>query len=100
MADISGWLTAAATVAGVIGTAGAAFVQIALSTRDQRIASLASGQKILFDKLDAAVAELHAYKLHVAETYVNEAKLEKLLDPINRRLENIENDLRRKNPGA
>lgn len=92
--DIPGWLTATATVAGVVGTAGAALMHNALSSRDEQLRSVRAAQKTLFDKLDVLTKELHDYKLHVAETYVNEAKLEKLLDPINRRLENIENDLR------
>ena len=66
----------------------------AFSTRDAQIQSMRNSQNVLFNKLDAVVLELHEYKLHVAETYVNEAKLEKLFDPINRRLENIEDGLR------
>lgn len=92
--DIPGWLTATATVAGVLGTGGAAFLHSAFATRDGQIQSLRATQATLFGKLDAVTLELHNYKLHVAETYVNEAKLEKLLDPISRRLESIENDLR------
>lgn len=92
--DIPSWLTAVATVAGVLGTGGAAIMHGALEKRDEKIAALERNQKLLWEKQDAVAKELHEYKLHVAETYVNEAKLEKLLDPINRRLESIENDLR------
>ncbi len=92
--DIPGWLTAVGTVAGVVGTAGAAFMHSAFAQRDAQIQTLRNSQSALFTKFDAVVTELHEYKLHVAETYVNEQKLEKMLDPINRRLESIENDLR------
>lgn len=92
--DIPGWLTAVGTVAGVLGTGSAAVIHGALASRDTQLSSLRNGQKLLFEKLDVVTKELHEYKLHVAETYVNEAKLEKMLDPINRRLESIENDLR------
>jgi hypothetical protein len=92
--DLPGWLTAAASVAGVLGTASAALMHNALASRDEQISSLRTGQKIAFDKIDAQSRDLHEYKLHVAETYVNEAKLEKLFDPINRRLESIEKGLR------
>lgn len=92
--DIPAWVTAAATVAGVLGTSGAAIMHNALGSRDAQISSLRGSQKTLFDKLDVISKELHEYKLHVAETYVNETKLEKLLDPINRRLESIESGIR------
>ena len=95
--DIPGWLTAVGTVAGVVGTAGAAFMHSAFSSRDAQIQSFRNSQSALFTKFDALVLELHEYKLHVAETYVNEAKLEKLFDPINRRLEGIENGMRNNN---
>lgn len=94
MMDVPGWLTAVGTVAGVLGTGGAALIHSALASRDTAIDNLRRSQTALFAKFDDVVKELHEYKLHVAETYVNEAKLEKLLDPINRRLESIENDLR------
>ena len=58
------------------------------------LASIRERNGILFAKLDQQARELHEYKLHVAETYVNQAALEKIFEPINRRLENIENDLR------
>lgn len=58
------------------------------------IGALKATQKLLFDKADHAVSALHEYKLHVAETYVATAALEKMLHPIERRLEAIENDLR------
>lgn len=61
---------------------------------DTDVTALKTTQKLLFEKADKAVSELHEYKLHVAETYVAEGKLEKMLHPIERRLEAIENDLR------
>lgn len=98
--DIPGWLTGVGTFAAVIGTAAAAFLHEAFASRDMQLQAMKNTQGVLFAKLDAVTQELHLYKLHVAETYVNEAKLEKLLDPINRRLESIENDLRQERSRA
>ena len=53
-----------------------------------------TAERVLFSKLDTTTRELQDYKLYVAETYVNQAALEKMLHPIERRLEAIENDLR------
>ena len=92
--DLPNWLTAAASVAGVLGTAGAAIIHNSLSSRDLLLESLRRQQATLFEKSDIVVKEFNAYKLHVAENYVNEGKLEKLFDPINRRLESIEKGLR------
>lgn len=58
------------------------------------IAAVKTTQKLQFDKYDAVARELQEYKLHVAETYVNQAALQKMLDPIDRRLENIEKEMR------
>jgi|CXWL01.1.fsa_nt_gi hypothetical protein len=58
------------------------------------VAGVKSTQKTLFEKLDAVTDALHKYKLHVAETYVIQSALEKILYPIERRLQAIENDLR------
>lgn len=52
-------------------------------------------QAKLFEKYDAVVRDFNEYKLHVAETYVGEAKLERLIAPIVNRLDSIERDLRR-----
>lgn len=88
------WVGASATVVGVVATVATNLVRSAFAERDVQIAATKATQKILFDKLDTQARELHEYKLHVAETYVNQAALEKMLHPIERRLEAIENDLR------
>lgn len=108
-----GALGASCAVAGLAGKIVHGLFSAALLTRDEKIkeiredlarkktdhdadvAALKATQKILFDKLDALSADLQRYKLHVAETYVNQAALEKLLVPIERRLETIEKDLRK-----
>lgn len=71
------------------------------SERELRASSenaLRSTVKVLFEKVDHLVQQFQDYKLHVAETYVNTSALEKMLqahvDPIHRRLESIEKDLR------
>jgi len=71
-------------------------IDYSITERNKLIGAIKLTQKTLFDKFDAALKELNVYKLHVAETYVNEAKLEKLLAPIHRQLEAIESDLRSK----
>lgn len=90
----SGWVTAAATVLGVALTIGGAWIHNSLSSRDEQISSTRAAQKVLFEKLDVVANALQVYKLHVAETYVNQAALQKMLDPIDRRLENIEKEMR------
>lgn len=80
----AGWVSAIAAVFG-------GFIFPLLSNQ---IRAVKSTQKVLFDKLDKVTSEFNAYKVHVAETYVAEAKLEKMLQPIERRLEAIEDDLR------
>ena len=103
-----GAVGAACTVIGLAGKVVHGLVANALEARDRAIAdlekrrsedvaALKATQKILFEKYDLVCDDLQAYKLHVAETYVNQAALEKLLLPIERRLETIEQDLR-KNP--
>lgn len=89
-----GWVSACATVAGVVATVAGVLVRGAFHDRDQRLDALKSTQKVLFEKLDLVTHDLNEYKLRVAETYVNQGALEKLLDPIQRRLEAIENDIR------
>lgn len=59
-----------------------------------QFASVRSSVKLLFEKKDFLDKDLQAYKLHVAETYVNQQALEKLFAPIDRRLLEIENTLR------
>lgn len=61
---------------------------------DVDVVALKATQKTLFERIDSQARELQNHKLHVAETYVNQAALEKLLVPIERRLEMIEKDLR------
>lgn len=92
--DSSGWVIAGASVAGVLVTIAGAFFHSAFSNFNQQLTSARATQKVLFDKLDVMTSALHDFELHVAETYVNEAKLERLFDPINRRLESIEKGLR------
>lgn len=58
--------------------------------------AIKAGVKLLFEKYDVLNSDVQHYKIHVAETYVNQVALEKLLLPIERRLENIETDLRGK----
>lgn len=89
-----GWVSAGAAVGGLVVTVAGFWIRSAFETRDGQIAAVKSTQKILFDKLDSVTRELQEYKLHVAETYVNQAALEKLLMPVERRLEAIEDDLR------
>lgn len=90
----AGWVGAATTVFGALSTMAGAWVKSALATRDEAIQATKNAQKLLFEKSDVQTRELQEYKLHVAETYVNQAALQKMLDPIDRRLENIEKDLR------
>lgn len=90
----SGWVSAGCAVSGLVVTVAGFWIRSAFEARDGQIAAVKVTQKLLFDKLDTQTRELQEYKLHVAETYVNQAALEKLLTPIERRLENIEKDLR------
>lgn len=101
----SGWVSAGAAVGGLVVTIAGFWIRSAFEARDERIkaaetlhaadtAAVKTTQKLLFEKLDSQGRELQEYKLHVAETYVNQAALEKLLAPVERRLEAIENDLR------
>ncbi len=90
----AGWVTAGAAVGTLFVTVATLWIKSAFDTRDQRIEAMKLTQLTLFNKLDAVTLDLHAYKLHVAETYVADAKLQKMLDPIDRRLEAIEKDLR------
>jgi hypothetical protein len=89
-----GWVSAAATVLGLIGSGLFAWLRSVDAAQEARITEVKNTQKTLFDKHDKLAADLQAYKLHVAESYVNQAALEKLLLPIERRLGSIEEDLR------
>lgn len=102
-----GWVSAGAAVGGLVVTVAGFWIRSAFENRDERIkaletlhiadtTALKTTQTLLFAKLDTQNHELQNYKLHVAETYVNQAALEKLLGPIERRLETIEGDLRRR----
>ena len=74
-----------------------AAVKTADDLKDQHtidVTAIKATQKLLFEKNDATARELQNYRLYVAETYVNQAALETMLHPIERRLEAIENDLR------
>ncbi len=90
----SGWVSAIGTVSGVGITLAGMWLRSAFAARDEQIAAAKSTTKVIFEKLDAVTHDLQAYKLHVAETYVNQAALQKMLDPIDRRLENIEKEMR------
>ena len=79
-----GWVSAAAAVVG----------GLIVPWVNNQIGAVKSTQKTLFLKLDEVTKEFNEYKLHVAEHYMAEAKLEKMLLPIERRLEAIEDDLR------
>jgi hypothetical protein len=88
----SGWVDAGAAVSAVVVTIAGAWIHSAFASRDERLVALKGTQTILFDKLDIVTKALQDYKLHVAETYVNQAALQKMIDPIDRRLENIEKE--------
>lgn len=95
--DISaGWVEAISGVAAIGVTLSGAWLHSAFATRDARITALGNTAKNLYEKHDEDVAKLNDYKLHVAETYVNLPALEKIFAPLNRRLENIESELRGK----
>lgn len=92
---------AACTVATLTGKIIHSIVVGALEKRDDRIKALEDDrvglkatQSVLFNKLDKQTDEFAGYKLHVAETYIAEAKLEKIIAPVVNRLERIEDDLR------
>lgn len=96
--DISaGWVEAVSGVVTIGVTISGAWLHSAFSTRDARITALGATAKNLYEKHDEDAAKLNDYKLHVAETYVNLPALEKIFAPLNRRLENIESELRGKN---
>ena len=95
--DISaGWVEAASGVTALAAGIGGAWLRNAFAARDERLAGFAATAKNLYEKHDDDVAKLNDYKLHVAETYVNLPALEKIFAPLNRRLENIEAELRNK----
>jgi uncharacterized membrane-anchored protein YhcB (DUF1043 family) len=81
------WVGVGATVGSIVGG-------LLLRWVDGQIASVKATQKLLFEKYDAQEKDLQSYKLHVAETYVNQAALEKALAPMNKALEEIKEELR------
>lgn len=81
-----GGVSAAAAVLSLVGGGALAWVRDALSAQK-------ATQKILFEKYDAVCDDLQDYKLRVAETYVNQAALEKALNPINESLKEIRHEL-------
>lgn len=100
--DVSvGTVGAACTVATLAGKIIHSLFSSALEKRDGKLEELNSAfkaardtQRVLFEKLDTHHKEFQDYKLHVAETYLVEAKMEKLVAPILSRLDSIERDLR------
>lgn len=96
-----GTVSATLGIAGVVGKIIHSLVNVALEKRDEKIKELEGAhravrdtQGTLFGKLDQLHREHQDYRLHVAETYIGEAKIEKLFAPVISRLERIENDLR------
>lgn len=96
-----GTVSTALAIAGTAGKIIHSLVNVALEKRDAKITELEGAhravretQSILFGKLDTLHREHQDYRLHVAETYIGETKIEKLLLPVLQRLDNIERDLR------
>ena len=78
---------AACTVIGLVGGGLVRWV-------DASVKAVKATQKLLFEKHDAAVAETHALRLHVAETYVSRNALKEQLAPIMEGLKEIRDELR------
>jgi hypothetical protein len=91
---------ATATVVSAISTVAGLIIRDAFAARDAKISNLRDSAKLLFDKHDEVVEDLHATKLHVAETYVNREVLKEQLAPVNAALKEIRDELRdeRRNP--
>lgn len=93
-----GWVSAGATVA--IGVGGVLIRWVHGSLKDQRddhaleVSSIKATQKLLFEKNDTHSREFQDYRLHVAETYVNREILKEQLEPINRALSEIKEEMR------
>ncbi len=86
--DLSpGWITAGCAVVSLVGGGLIAWIRADLS-------AVKGTQRTLFAKHDEDTKELADYKLHVAETYANRAALKEFFDPVNKRLDSIESDLR------
>lgn len=82
-----GGVSAVVGVLSLVGGGALAWV------RDSLAAQKAT-QKVLFEKYDAVCDDLQDFKLHAAETYVNQAALEKALTPINETLKELRRDLK------
>ncbi len=87
-------LGATATAVSLISTVVGLIVRDAFAVRDSKIENIRASAKLLFDKHDEVVSDLHATKLHVAETYVNREVLKEQLGPVNAALKEIRDELR------
>ena len=85
---------ACAAVIGLVGKGVYTVISTQKAAHDTDVTAIKTTQKVLFDRCDKSSTDLQAYKLHVAETYVNREVLREALAPINRTLERIEDDLR------
>lgn len=88
------WVSATAAVVSIVVVVSSMLIKDAFAARDYAIGVVKNTQKTLFDKLDATSNELHVYKLHVAETYVNREVLREQLAPITEGLKEIRDGLR------
>lgn len=82
-------ITAGVAVCGLIGG-------VILRWVDNAVRSIRTTQTKIFEKLDLRSKEFQDYRVHVAETYIAEDKLEKIIAPVVSRLDRIEDDLRGK----
>lgn len=93
-----GWVSAGATVIGLVG--GVLIRWVFTTMKEQKddivaaVNNLRETCKDLYGKYDDLSDELQEYKLHAAETYVSVNALEKMFTRIELRLESIEKDLR------
>jgi hypothetical protein len=86
--DISpAWVSAGGTVFFGIGA-------VLIKWVSSGFHAIKTTQKLLFEKHDEVSKQLQDYKLHVAETYVNREILKEQLAPINKTLENIQDEMR------
>jgi len=81
------WVGAGASVIGLVGGVLVRWV-------DNSVKAVKGTQKLLFDKHDASVREVHELRLHVAETYVSRSALKEQLAPIMDGLKEIRDELR------
>lgn len=85
----AGWVGASATIFGVISG-------LVANGFRQSIGGIKATQKLLFEKHDAVNADLQAFKLTAAKEYVNGIALEKALAPIESKLSELREDLKRR----